>query len=326
MCVDGFSSLDIHGQYALMHVTDQTEGSTPRPLIPHPITGPPAIRPLTRHRSEVADLTTPSDAPRSSAAAIAARTTGTFHPHLLILVCIICGAAIGGLTLWLATPFLPPVPDAKDAVAASKSVVATVLIPGVIHSLIASSLFLAAAVILGWHAGRRQRLTGAIGPQLRRGDVRIGLGDRPLGAGRLLAGLTVLVILYAGLLSYVQFRVIEDFFAAVFRAGFGLRLSAFLVLGLLAPIAEEMMFRGWLWTGLRRSWPPFTCSLVSGGLWLLTHVGEGTAKMAILAPVALLLGLARDRSASLRAPVLLHIALNLTSLVTPFILRALATG
>jgi membrane protease YdiL (CAAX protease family) len=142
----------------------------------------------------------------------------------------------------------------------------------------------------------------------------------------LVLGLLAAVILYAGFLSYVQFREIEDFFAAVFRAGPGLRLAAFLVLGLLAPIAEEMLFRGWLWTALRPFWPPFTCSLVTGCLWLLTHYGEGTIKIAVLAPVALVLGLARARSASLRAPILLHLALNLTSRATPFLLRAIAIG
>jgi hypothetical protein len=267
-------------------------------------------------------LTTASDGPIPPAF----RPAGSLQPFLLIVICLICGGAIAGLTQWIALPFLPPVPQSRDAVEAGKSVVATVLIPGVVHSLIASSLFLIAALGLGWLSGRRQRLAGAVGPRLRRGEIRIGLGDRPLGAPPLVAGLAVAVVLYAGLLSYVQFREIEDFFAAVFRAGPGLRLAAFLVLGLLAPLAEEMLFRGWLWTALRPFWSAFSCSLVTGILWVLTHFGEGTIKMAVLAPIALLLGLARSRSASLRAPVLLHVALNLTSLASPFLLRALLIG
>lgn len=252
--------------------------------------------------------------------------TGTIPPLLLILICIAWGAVIAALTIWLAAPFLPPVPKATDAIEASKPVIATILIPGVVHSLIASLLFFIAAVLMAAHSGRHQRLAGTIGQHLQRGDIRIGLGDRPLGAIGPLVALTVLAIAYAVMLSYVQFRVVEDFFDAIFLAGTGLRLAAFLVFGLLAPIAEEMMFRGWLWTGLRQSWPAFTCTLVTGILWVLTHVGEGSAKIAVLAPVALLLGFARARNASLRAPILIHIALNLTSLITPFLLRAITIG
>jgi membrane protease YdiL (CAAX protease family) len=251
---------------------------------------------------------------------------GTTPPYILILICIAWGVVIAALTIWLAAPFLPPVPKITDAVEASKTVIATILIPGVIHSLIASSLFLVAALLMAARSGRHQRLAGAASGRLARGDIRIGLGDRPLGAIAPWLGLIIIAIAYAVLLSYVQFQVVEEFFDAIFRAGSGLRLAAFLVLGLLAPVAEEMMFRGWLWTGLRRSWEPFTCTLVTGFLWVLTHFGEGTTKMAVLAPVALLLGLARSRSASLRAPILIHIALNLTSLITPFVLRAITNG
>jgi len=59
---------------------------------------------------------------------------------------------------------------------------------------------------------------------------------------------------------------------------------------------------------------------------MLTHFTEGPAKMAILAPIALLLGIARQSSASLRGPLLLHLALNLTGLAAPFLLRATGLG
>ena len=202
--------------------------------------------------------------------------------------------------------------------------VATVLIPGVIHSLVASMAFLIAALLMSAISGRRQgRAKNARGIAVSRGPIRIGLGDRALGAPGLLAAAILLVVAYAVFLSYLQFRNIDDFFGAVFRAGSGWRLAAFLVLGLLAPVAEEMMFRGWLWTSLRQFWPGFACTLAAGLLWLVPHGMEGLTKVAVLAPVALLLGVMRQHSASLRAPVLLHLALNLTSLAAPFALRAL---
>ncbi|HTI44790.1 MAG TPA: CPBP family intramembrane glutamic endopeptidase [Candidatus Nitrosotalea sp.] len=251
------------------------------------------------------------------------------RPAGLILVAVAGSALVAALTYYLAQPLLPPVPQVGDAVEASIAVVATVLIPGVTYSLIASILFLILAVLLAWQSGRMQEAlqTGQARQKgTRRGVIRIGLGDRALGTPLSVAGLVALVMVYAVLLAYLQFRNFDDFFGAVFRAGTFWRVAAFLVFGLLAPVAEEMMFRGWLWTALRRHWGGFLCTFVTGFLWVLTHFAEGPAKMAILAPVALLLGIARQSSASLRGPILLHLALNLTGLAAPFLLRATGLG
>ena len=259
------------------------------------------------------------------------------RPAGAILAAIAGSALVAALTYFLALPLLPPVPKVGDAVEASIAVVATVLIPGVTHSLIASILFLAMALLLARYSGRAQEaLQGTLQGALQtgqprqngnqRGVIRTGLGDRALGAPLSVAGLVSLVIIYAGLLAYLQFRNFDDFFGAVFRADTAWRVAAFLVFGLLAPVAEEMMFRGWLWTALRRHWGGFPCTLVTGFLWMLTHFTEGPAKMAILAPIALLLGIARQSSASLRGPLLLHLALNLTGLAAPFLLRATGLG
>jgi membrane protease YdiL (CAAX protease family) len=242
---------------------------------------------------------------------------------LPVFLAVILSTGIGTLTYLLARPFLPPIPQARDATEAIEAVVATILIPGVIHSLIASISFLIVALLMAWFSGRQIAARAGEAVSRLRGPIRIGLGDRPLGAPRLLLGTVLLVMAYAVFLSDLQFRNIDDFFGAVFRAGTGWRLAAFLVFGLLAPITEEMMFRGWLWTSLRQFWPGFACTLVTGLIWMLTHVSEGMTQMAILAPVALLLGLMRQQSASLRAPILLHLTLNLTGLTAPFVLRAL---
>lgn len=252
---------------------------------------------------------------------------------IAILWCVV----IGCLAWLLAQPFLPPAPKIKDAFDATETAVAVTLIPGVIHSLIASLLFLLAAISMAWMSGQRQlrhyAAQAVAQPDHRptwvtvqRGALRLGLGDRALGAPWLVLALAMLIVGYAGFLSYLQYSNIDDFFGAVFKASPGWRAAAFLVFGLLAPIAEELMFRGWLWTALRPFWPSFTCTLVTGIGWILTHAPEGLVKMAILMPVALLLGLARSESASIRAPILLHLALNITSLTTPVLLQSSTLG
>lgn len=88
-----------------------------------------------------------------------------------------------------------------------------------------------------------------------------------------------------------------------------------LALVVVAPIAEEMLFRGLLFAALapvlKRP------KLVIGAtalLWALIHVGQGWAKVVALIPVGLVLGAARYRTGSLRPGIAGHMALNAAGL------------
>lgn len=48
-------------------------------------------------------------------------------------------------------------------------------------------------------------------------------------------------------------------------------LLAFLGLVVIAPISEEIFFRGFLYRGLRRSWPIWVAAIVTSGLFALAH-------------------------------------------------------
>jgi len=94
--------------------------------------------------------------------------------------------------------------------------------------------------------------------------------------------------------------------------------GVFLIL-LLAPLAEELFFRGWLWTGLRQSWGPVGTGLLTGGAWLLLHLGNGLWKPLFILPSAILFSLARHYGGSVRASLWLHVATNALALLLPAI-------
>lgn len=83
----------------------------------------------------------------------------------------------------------------------------------------------------------------------------------------------------------------------------------FLSAVLLAPIAEELLFRGLLVPHLGRALPAFTAIYVSALLFGLLHVSHG---VMLVGPMVLgvVLGWAHLRSRGLTALILLHMSFN----------------
>jgi len=82
----------------------------------------------------------------------------------------------------------------------------------------------------------------------------------------------------------------------------------------LAPIAEEVLFRGLLLPHLGRMLPAFTAIYVGALLFGLLHVSHG---VMLVGPLVLgaVLGWARLRSRGLAAPILLHMSFNAFALL-----------
>jgi hypothetical protein len=83
-----------------------------------------------------------------------------------------------------------------------------------------------------------------------------------------------------------------------------------MVVVILGPFAEELFYRGWLWTGLRRHWRAFPTALLSCGLWLLSHIEQGLLAPIMLIPTAIILGFARH-FCGIRAAIVVHAIYNL---------------
>jgi membrane protease YdiL (CAAX protease family) len=147
-------------------------------------------------------------------------------------------------------------------------------------------------------------------------DLKKGFGFYRLQRWRLLFALAALVLVIDGTWGYIalrpQFSWTPEMLPleqTIAFAGPTAQAGWFAVTTLLTPIAEEVFFRGWLWTSLRRFWTPFTVMAVTGLGWVAPHM-LGSANTALrLLPLAVILGLARHFCRSVSASIGLH-ALN----------------
>lgn len=152
------------------------------------------------------------------------------------------------------------------------------------------------------------------------GDRTTGLGNGPLQRPRLLIGLAVLEVVCVvgwGLVLTYWLRPVDlhTFTQQVFSARAMepamLGLTTLVAVGL-APLCEELFFRGWLWTGLRRHWGAAQVMLATALPWLLVHMADGGVQRPLfLIPAAILFSLARHLCGGVRASIVLHVLNNL---------------
>jgi membrane protease YdiL (CAAX protease family) len=161
------------------------------------------------------------------------------------------------------------------------------------------------------------------GRQLGHGDRLRGLGAPPVRRPRFVAGLVAAVILWVLLYVAVliRFHAVASFVATDVPPalaplpGSDLVLAVRMVLVVaLAPVAEELFFRGWLWTGLRRSWGVWPTAVVTSAVWLSLHALGAPVRVPILVPTAILLCVARHYGGSVRASLAVHVANNATAM------------
>lgn len=95
---------------------------------------------------------------------------------------------------------------------------------------------------------------------------------------------------------------------------------AFIAIVIGAPLAEEMFFRGWFFTGLQeRLKSPLAANLITTSIWALGHIGVGwIAPVALLAP-GLIFGWLRLRYNSIWPCILAHGGMNLIVFVTSIV-------
>jgi membrane protease YdiL (CAAX protease family) len=155
------------------------------------------------------------------------------------------------------------------------------------------------------------------------GDARRGLGLAPIAKLPIIVALAIVVVAYAALVNYAAYKTHPQQFFQTSSVSPWLILFNVLAVGLLAPVAEEFFFRGWLWTGLRQHWNALATALVTSTIWLLghlevSHVQQMLAKVTLLVPVAFILCVARQVGKSVKATILLHAVYNVagsTSLI-----------
>lgn len=111
-------------------------------------------------------------------------------------------------------------------------------------------------------------------------------------------------------------RMIEEYMRTA--GAFGPTTSFFwLILGIsiLAPIAEELLFRGIIQGELQRAMPEWAAIVIQGLIFALFHMQPVQVSYVILP--GLLLGLAYAWTRSLWVPIIMHIAFNFLGSVLP---------
>jgi membrane protease YdiL (CAAX protease family) len=138
---------------------------------------------------------------------------------------------------------------------------------------------------------------------------------RPAGAPLVyLKGVLLMVLLQIGVSIVQQSLFQQDMYADLrpFVQLFGEhRVLALLVVGIGAPLSEELLFRGFLLSALARSrigfWPG---ALLTTGLWTALHAGYSTSGIAEVFLIGLFLSWLLWRTGSLRVPIFCHALYN----------------
>ena len=120
-------------------------------------------------------------------------------------------------------------------------------------------------------------------------------------------GLAVLMVVYSLVATTALSHYFPKFDASIkLPDGKGWVLVFLLLASVLAPIGEEFLFRGWLYTSLRASFGVVAGVLVVSVLFALAH-WESTHLYALAVfPVGLGLALIRERTDSIKASIVVH--------------------
>jgi membrane protease YdiL (CAAX protease family) len=89
------------------------------------------------------------------------------------------------------------------------------------------------------------------------------------------------------------------------------------MVGIAAPVVEEMLFRGMLLSRLSRSMSPFWAVVVQAAIFASIHLLDPSAIAALpgLMLVGIALGYAAIRTGNLSLPIMVHAGVNLTAVV-----------
>ncbi len=101
----------------------------------------------------------------------------------------------------------------------------------------------------------------------------------------------------------------------------------FIYMVVLIPLVEEILFRGFLYTGLRNKLKPVIATLITSGLFAAAHLewGSNTPLLWVVAINtfigSVVLCFLRERTGRLAAPIMLHVIQNGIAFATLFIFK-----
>jgi membrane protease YdiL (CAAX protease family) len=162
------------------------------------------------------------------------------------------------------------------------------------------------ALVILYASSVRGRIVGG-------GDVRIGLGLTPIAKLPVVIILCLVLTFYAGSIVLSVYVYRHDLFVQSSATSPWLIVFGSLVAIVFAPVAEELFFRGWLWTGLNKKWHALPTALLTAVMWLALHLERGIGYVVLLIFPALIITLIRQVGKSVRATIYAHAIYNLTA-------------
>jgi membrane protease YdiL (CAAX protease family) len=97
-------------------------------------------------------------------------------------------------------------------------------------------------------------------------------------------------------------------------------ISSTLVVGVLSPIIEEVVFRGWLFSGLRRLHTFWPAALISSTCFALMHAAIGLPELLITFSNGLVWCAFVERTRSLIPSIAMHATVNTLAMISAFYL------
>lgn len=151
--------------------------------------------------------------------------------------------------------------------------------------------------------------------RMRRGlAVRDYLSLMPVGAGTLLAwlGLTLLVLaLYHLVAMVVEPQDVTGMYLRLYETA-GHPILFWIAIVIVAPVFEELFFRGFMFRGLRESrLGDWGAVAITSLLWAVIHFQYDAKLIGVIFALGLFLGVARVRRGSVLLTIALHAAINL---------------
>ena len=273
-----------------------TPPRVPTPDVPPP---PPGHWPL----GDASRMPSPADRHRVGPAAVAGRGTGLGLPFAAIAVYL-----VGQLGLQLVAGIVLVATGVLDPALLDPEEGATALLAIVVASQTAGLLLV--LLLLRRRAVPLGPLVGPLRPLGR--HLGIGVG---LGVATIVASLTVVSVLVglSGNDAAPEQLLTGDIIESPLQV-----LLAVLIAVVLAPLAEELVFRGLLHRNLRRRMRIVPATLISSFLFAIVHVDVVLSQPIALVGLTLagaVMAVAYERTGSLVVPVVIHAVYNATTLV-----------
>jgi membrane protease YdiL (CAAX protease family) len=148
-------------------------------------------------------------------------------------------------------------------------------------------------------------------------SIRDYLELHPFRIKSLLFWIGVFIALNIGMevLNHLLDRPMPEWMIHAYKSAGNYPLFFFAII-VAAPVFEELFFRGFLFEGLRHSWPgAIGAILITSAFWAVIHMQYDWFDVASIFVIGLVLGYAKIKTGSLYVTIILHMLLNLIATI-----------